>query len=1366
MKKLFTLFSIFLLSIFFCNTVSAQTDTTKPSSQGTIVATVNLYNAKIVSQKDRDFVISFDLSNRVGAQPQIKYSVRLTKASSTDQTIFDEKVYDEVLSLGENASTSKTINYTIPASLSAGTYELWVESKNGNGLMLGTAYLGEINITETIASNIEIIPESCYLMVGTTQSPLSQMLAINSTDTLTVKCKAESNFSRDITLIPNFITRAHTSFGEIVTATGSSKENITIKTGTNDITLTLPKAETPQSYNLTFNLTSSNPKTITNTITFNYALMGENGTIQNVVFDKTSYKTGETANLQIFSTQTSTGTLAVLVSNDSNAPCSTTSIKQIDSFSIINLQIPIIKDCTNPKANITLSSNDKVLDSSNFEITTPVSTTTLITLTNKNIIIIIALIILALIFTILIFKKKSLKVLIFIFILSSTFFGLSRVSYAWGIGDITGPIIQAVEEVVEYVADRITPPPPTIDISYSPNPVPYNTPAVISYRGNNASGCVVSGGTLFETNGPSPWEVLQGSWGRQVTTNNLTSSINISVTCTGIPPIVIVQNSVRVSVVPPPPPPPPPTITLTATPNPVPYNSPTTISWSSTGADSCEITSGQYAVSVPTKLSGCEFLGGTFDSALSVCYLSSSNEAACQSRGGTYNSCYKPPCSGRCIQSCRTRCTVPGNSISPLGNTSGSTSSISIIETKIVDAKCTNQDTSTTRSVTINPSSPASPIITSLKVNDQTDRVSLAYGATDVPISWTATGVTGKGNSFCTLHIPGETKGTPSDANGSGVISTVTARGVVKLVCTNPTPVSIEKQVILEITPAATTIEAGLTTVLVVGAATHISGTMTNYKTCKLTKSVPNEVDTTMFNYDAPALYANRQSIPIDFYKPSGSITKPTTFSLSCSSFDGVLVNKFVVVSPPPPPTVSLQAERDTIPTNSSTTLTGTVKNSTSCTLTGRPTPPGHVTWTSNDNFSYSSGNLALATTFTVSCNGLGGGPVSRSKTVSVSPLPIIDSFQANPNPVMFRDGTLELSFSVFGDSSRGCKMFRGKDEIKSFAGASSGSFTGNSSQTNIKGTTNFKLSCTNSMGTSEKSINVTTKPIPITLEMSANGNHSSSLSFPPTKTYEIDRGKSLTISWSSTGADSCGYEKLQKGNSLEKLPSIATSGSTSTGKMLSETTFVIHCENESLSSVENQVKILVIQPPIEPPKLRVDDNGDQRKIIWGENWDQYDSCSYKKEGDTTETSFNPGETPDLPLEDTKVTYTFTCENEKYSQSKTIVVLPSIRSICTVLQSGNTSGNIYVNRNTTWKVEPYSNLVKEITSRTWSGTNIATTTDDTEPISSTLDKIYTTVGKKSITTTTTGVRSDGTRFTSVSHATTTVKLDTGSNEEI
>ncbi len=465
MKKLFLpFFSIITLLTLLSSTTFAQ------NSQGTVVATVNISNAKIVLSNDRDYKISFDISNRVGAQPQIKYSVRLTKVISNTEPLVDEKVYEETLSLAENTKITKVIDYTIPPSISIGTYRMWIDSKNENGLPLGVAFVGEVNITKSISNTTEIIPNTCYLIVGTstTRYLLDQGVSISLSDELALKCKIQSNLSTNTIFIPNFITRSHTLYGEIVSDTGGSRENITIKKGINDINITLPKASNPQSYNISFFLKTPDSKTTSNTISVSYILSGVAGEIKNVVFDKTYYRRGDTANLQVFSTQTGVDTSTITASIiDETGLCSETTTKDISNFSIIDLKIPITKDCTNPKANIILSSNGTILDTQNYEVMTVVSTTTptFSTTTIYTIIVAIILLVIILIITEGYYRNRisKLNLLIIIFLFSMSFAGSVKAA------------------------------PPIINISAASSTVAYGASTNISFNTNQSTSCTLTG---------------------------------------------------------------------------------------------------------------------------------------------------------------------------------------------------------------------------------------------------------------------------------------------------------------------------------------------------------------------------------------------------------------------------------------------------------------------------------------------------------------------------------------------------------------------------------------------------------------------------------------------------------------------------------------------------------------------------------------------------------------------------------------------------------------------------------------------------------------------------------------------------------
>jgi hypothetical protein len=603
-RKLFiSLFSIFVLATVFSNIALAQS--VNSSSEGIIIATVNISNAKIVSSEGRNYKLSFDISNRIGAQSQIRYSVRLTE---NDLTV-DEKVYDESFSLAENASINKVIDYTITPSLPIGTYKLWIDSKNSSGLSLSIALVGEVKITENIPDTIEIVPESCNLikdeslLLGAKREPypLNKSISIEPKSIFSVKCKVRSNLFTDITLTPSFTTRSHTSFGDIVMAVGGTTESFTIKNGINNITFILPKALEPQNYNLSFSLISADKKTISNSISFNYSITGQTGTIQNVIFDKTYYKAGDTANLQIYSTQTSLSTQAGINTItatilDEKGNCSIPLIKEVSNFSVTDIYIPITKDCANPKADITLSSNNTILDSKNYQVTTVLSTSTPMTISTKTTLTIIVIILIALLLAVLFYAKKySVLTFILVGIIFSGSFYFSNIDKAEAQGGCWGSCASlctawyTFNPTCLHCSCPAIPPPATISAFTAPTPISYNSSVTISWTSSYSGSCTLgvteSGGGINSGSFAYPGSNSSGSRTDSRTLLNLKSDTSLSLVCTGINwgansstlyrTIQVIQPMI---------------INLNAGSTYITSGSSTAITWNSSGVNSCNIT--------------------------------------------------------------------------------------------------------------------------------------------------------------------------------------------------------------------------------------------------------------------------------------------------------------------------------------------------------------------------------------------------------------------------------------------------------------------------------------------------------------------------------------------------------------------------------------------------------------------------------------------------------------------------------------------------------------------------------------------------------------------------------------------------------
>jgi len=233
-----------------------------------------------------------------------------------------------------------------------------------------------------------------------------------------------------------------------------------------------------------------------------------------------------------------------------------------------------------------------------------------------------------------------------------------------------------------------------------------------------------------------------------------------------------------------------------------------------------------------------------------------------------------------------------------------------------------------------------------------------------------------------------------------------------------------------------------------------------------------------------------------------------------------------------------------------------------------------------------------------------------------------------------------------------------------------------------------------------------------------------------------ISKDTSTTISWSSIGADTC---LISKNGSA--FSTTATSGSKTSGSLSTTTTFIAQCDNSGNSKNES-ITVNITVPPANPPKGHGDNDcvDEGCDIIWN------DECTLSEDSSFTEGT----------------QYILDCTNpddpENPDNPPNIVIPIAQMSNCTPLQGA--SSTIYVNRNTTWEIK---NDFGSILKVKWSGTNIATTTTPTP----TLNKIYTTIGKKNINALTIVTRTtDGTKFISACSTSTTVKLDTGTGGEI
>lgn len=355
-------------------------------SDAVLLATVNIYDAKIISQNGREITVAFDISNRQNIQPGIRYGVRLTKDPDDSETAVDETAYDETLVLGEYDTVSKEVKYEAPPGFS-GTFGVWVISKNEKGLPLGINQAGEITLEET--ESIRIKEASCFLKVegeGNKTYPPAYGVDIDSDEKLLASCEISSNFNGQIKTIPRFETLERSLYGNKLKEEKLSVENFS--SGEKKVlTFEIPKAKDPQAYDAVLSFSDPNGRIISNRVAFHYVIRGLSATVQNLRLDKDYYKEGETAkatfnwtsSADMFFGSRMKGNRAknifldVAISDQQGQLCGKAREEEIDTDSAnmenIHIRIPIARDCLNPQVSAqVLDEKDQTLDELAFSV--------------------------------------------------------------------------------------------------------------------------------------------------------------------------------------------------------------------------------------------------------------------------------------------------------------------------------------------------------------------------------------------------------------------------------------------------------------------------------------------------------------------------------------------------------------------------------------------------------------------------------------------------------------------------------------------------------------------------------------------------------------------------------------------------------------------------------------------------------------------------------------------------------------------------------------------------------------------------------------------------------------------------------------
>lgn len=222
------------------------------AGEARVIATINIYNSKIVSQDGNKLKIGFEIFNRENVQPDVRYGILLQDEKGA---IVDEQVYSEALVLNAGQTIKKEIEYDAPGYLN-GKYKLWIESKNSEGLPFANIPVGEVSLQST-GQFLKIDDNSCNFKIsGESEDKkysLIQGVDVARDENLVVFCQVRNDLSQDIVFQSFVKTYYRSQFGDVVSEGKGDQESLK-KGESKNIEIKIPKPDKPQAYDLEISL--------------------------------------------------------------------------------------------------------------------------------------------------------------------------------------------------------------------------------------------------------------------------------------------------------------------------------------------------------------------------------------------------------------------------------------------------------------------------------------------------------------------------------------------------------------------------------------------------------------------------------------------------------------------------------------------------------------------------------------------------------------------------------------------------------------------------------------------------------------------------------------------------------------------------------------------------------------------------------------------------------------------------------------------------------------------------------------------------------------------------------------------------------
>jgi hypothetical protein len=357
-RAVFVMVTLFLISsiISLVSVAHAQDAATKVSPH--TLATINIQNVAH-TQQGNAFTISFDIVNREGVQPGVKYGIALRQKGSDGEVLFDERAESEVLTLGPMETLTRQVTYAAPATL-RGTYALYLIARNTDGFTLGSSKVADV-ILERTASGAYIDLSTCYLThaSGTEKYAPREGVVVSEVDTLVSHCVVENTGTETLDIFPRTETYRRSVFGETMPLSPlHDVKPLTLAPGERrEVHTTLPLALDPQTY-----ITKLAYGYVSNAVWYAYVVRGGSAAIQNIRFDKDAYKAGDTARVSFNwsgSSELESPQALISFATKTGDACAESFAYPLTGSAYHEIMVPITTDCPEPDVAVLLSDDAK-----------------------------------------------------------------------------------------------------------------------------------------------------------------------------------------------------------------------------------------------------------------------------------------------------------------------------------------------------------------------------------------------------------------------------------------------------------------------------------------------------------------------------------------------------------------------------------------------------------------------------------------------------------------------------------------------------------------------------------------------------------------------------------------------------------------------------------------------------------------------------------------------------------------------------------------------------------------------------------------------------------------------------------------------